>query len=127
MIGTQFVLAVEQARQCYQPGFYWRSSQFQRQDRRCLRSEMPNSDHDCANRPCASVLTLLCWCAVCVQIVDEEATKKRQEEADKAVKEGEEKPKVSNTLPSLLAAQFTCFIVASGRVLFYLGLCLWAG
>lgn len=28
------------------------------------------------------------------QIIDEEATNKRQEEADKAVKEGEEKPKV---------------------------------
>jgi hypothetical protein len=43
----------------------------------------------------ASVVLLLCsTTSPQYQIIDEEATKKRQEEADKAIKEGEDKPKV---------------------------------
>lgn len=52
----------------------------------------------------ADVLCPCCARAVpSSQIIDEEATKKRQEEADKAVKEGEEKPKVRQAGRSICA------------------------
>lgn len=60
------------------------------------------------------------------KIIDEEATKKRQEEADKAVKEGEDKPKVRQAgqqqscapcccTPLPQAAVSSCVVLSSGQ------------